>query len=405
MSIDHSLAAPAVGAVVYPPNRPPESLLAGFAAALKDRGFTVGGLLQHTTFGPDGRKDDMVVTELDTGRSLSIAQSLGRDSKACMLDSGALAETSAALRRAVENRVDVVFVNKFSKSELGGHGLAAEMLSAMAEGIPLILAVPGVLIEDWTEFTGGRADLLAPTPEALWQWWGARRLYDDLALGVADDPVVRTVVGLNWTMVQGPNGVGMAQTPERGTPGCKGLAPPAGRTLRQLAALVGSWNPFEAALGLAALNAHYNRFDLEGERLNGLDAFGRLDGRMVVVGAFPALAERLPDAAVIDRRPGPGQYPEEAAEWLLPRADAAIITSSALANHSLPRLLSLARSSRVALVGPGAPLTERLFTYGVEASSGLVAEDAGGLARCVAEGGGAKDLKRHCRPVTLRQRP
>ena len=403
MSIDPDLAAPIVGAVIYPPNRPPEALLASFAAALKSRGFKVGGLLQHTSFGADGRKADMVLTEIDTGRQLSIAQHLGREAQACMLDSGALADTSAALRRAVAEQADVVFVNKFSKAERDGHGLAAEMLAAMADGIPLILAVPGVLVEEWTAFTGGRADLLAPTAEALWQWWGTRRLYDDLALGVPDDAVVRTVVGLNWTMVQGPNGVGLAQTPERGSPGCKGLSPPGGRSLRQLAALVKSWNPFDAALGLAALNAHYNRFDLEGERLNGLDAFGRLDGRMVVVGAFPALAERLPDAAVIDRRPGPGQYPEEAAEWLLPNADAVIITSSALANRTLPRLLSLARSSRVALVGPGAPLTERLFSYGVEASSGLVAEDADGLARTVAEGGGAKDLKRHCRPVTLRR--
>lgn len=394
--------SPLVAAVLYPPNRPPEALLANFAAALAGRGFKVGGLVQHTTFAADGRKDAMLVTELDTGRTLSIGQPLGKEASACILDPSALADASGAIRRAVAAKADVLFVNKFSKSELNGDGLADDLLAAMAEGVPVVLAVPGVLVEEWTAFTGGRSDLLAPTEAALWRWWGARRLYDDLALGVADGPVKRVVVGLNWTMVEGPDGVGLAQTPERGTPGCHGLARPP-ESLREMAALARSFNPFEAALGIAACNAHYNRFDLAAEQLNGLDAFGRLDGNLVVVGAFPALAERLPNAAVIDRRPGPGQYPEHAAEWLLPAADAAIVTASALANRSLPRLLDLARSGRVALVGPGAPLTPRLFSYGIEVSSGLVAEDVDGLARAVAEGAGAKELKRHCRPATIRR--
>ena len=54
-------------------------------------------------------------------------------------------------------------------------------------------------------------------------------------------------------------------------------------------------------------------------------------------------------------------------------------------------------------MGPGAPLTDRLFTYGIEVSSGLIAQDPDGLARVVAEGGGAKDLKRHCRQASLRK--
>lgn len=408
MSFDQLAAAPTAGAVVYAPNRAPEALLAGFAAELGARGFRVGGLLQHTTLGEDGRKADMVVTEIDTGRRLSIGQSLGRQSSACILDSSALADASGALRRAVEARADVVFVNKFSKSERDGRGLAPEMLAAMSEGIPLVTAVPGVLIEEWAAFTGGRCDLLAPEPGALWRWWGSRRLYDDLALGVADEPVRRVVVGLNWTLVEGLHGVGLAQTPARGnSSGCKGLAEAGGggngASLRRLAGLARSWNPFDMAVGIAACNAHYNRLDLPAERLNGLDAFGQRDGRVVVVGAFPALAERLPDALVIDRRPGPGQYPEAAAEWLLPHADAAIITSSTLANRSLPGLLAQARGGRVALVGPGAPLTPRLFSYGIEVLSGLIAEDPDALARTVAEGGGARDVKRHCRPATLRR--
>ncbi|MGE5515442.1 MAG: DUF2478 domain-containing protein [Bacteroidota bacterium] len=393
----------AIGAVVYGPDHPPETLLDGFAATLAARGFRVGGLTQQTAQADDGCVCRMDVTELDTGRRLSLSQALGAGSSSCSLDPNALAEASGALRRAVAAGVDLLFVNKFSKAEKSGRGLSAEMLEAMAAGVPLLTAVPGVFIGEWTAFTGGIGQVLMPTERALWRWWGPERLYDDLALGVGDGVASRVVVGFNWTMVEGPHGIGLAQTPERGSPACKAAAGGwSGRPLRELAALVRSWDPVEVAVGVAALNAHYNRFDLAGDDVNGLDALECDPAGLVVIGAFPGLAERLPGARVIDRNPAAGQFPAEAAQWLLPRAEGALITASALVNRSLPGLLRACGEAPAVLVGPGAPLTPRLFDYGLAALSGLVATDADGMARAVAEGGGAKDLKRFGRQVTLR---
>ncbi len=394
---------PAIGAVVYPPDRSPEALLAGFAAELKRRGFRLGGLVQETHHSAAGK--EMVLVELDSGHRLTLSQSLGPGSRACSLDLEAMAEASGAIRRAVADRADLVLVNKFSKVETTGRGFAAEMLSAMVEGVPLLTAVPGAYVEEWIDFTGGRADLLMPTEADLWRWWGAHHLYDDLALGVADGPARRVVVGLNWTLVEGPDGVGMAQTPERGTAGCRSMPGGgglAGRSLRELAGLARSWDPFEVAVGIAACNAHYNRFDLPAADTNGLDAFPD-PGRTVVVGAFPGIAERLPGAQVLEKNPEPGQYPADAAEWLLPGAESVIMTASTLVNRSAPRLLGLARKARVAVVGPGTPLSDRLFPYGVTVAAGLVATDPDGLARTVAEGGGPRDIKRHCRQAAIRR--
>lgn len=394
---------PAIGAIIYPPDRPPEALLAAFAAELAARGFRIGGLTQETSHDDDGAKCRMEVVELDTGRRLSITQDLGGGSVSCSLDPSALAEASGAVRRAVAGAVDLLFVNKFSKSEKFGRGLAAEFLDAMVCGVPVLTAVPGVLIEEWTAFTGGRGQLLMPTMEALWRWWGPGRLYDDLAQGIGDGTALRVIVGLNWTMVEGPHGIGLAQTPERGTPACKATSGGwSGKPLSELAQLVRSWDPMEVAVGIAAINAHYNRFDLDGADINGLDALQADPAGLVVVGAFPGLAKRLPGAKVIDRRPAAGQYPEEAAHWLLPRAEGIIITASALANRSLPNLLKLADGIPVALVGPGAPLTPRLLSYGITVSSGLIATDSDGMARAVAEGGGAKELKRFGRQASVR---
>lgn len=394
---------PAVGAVIYPPEQPPEALLADFAAALAARGFAIGGLTQTTAAKDDGCICRMDVTELDTGRTLSLSQVLGSGSASCSLDPQALAEASGALRRAVDNGVDLLFVNKFSKAERSGRGLAAEMLEAMAAGVPLLTAVPGVFIDDWTRFTGGRGQVLMPDMRALWRWWGPERLYDDLVLGVGDGVARRVVVGFNWTLVEGPHGVGLAQTPERGSPACKAASGEwSGRPLRELASLVRSWDPVEVAVGVAALNAAYNRFDLDGDDTNGLDVLDCDPAGLVVIGAFPGLAERLPGAKVVDYRPAAGQYPAEAAQWLLPRAEGALITASTLVNRSLPGLLRACGDIPAVLVGPGAPLTPRLFDYGLTALAGLVATDPDGMARVVAEGGGAKDLKRFGRQVSLR---
>jgi uncharacterized protein (DUF4213/DUF364 family) len=389
---------PAIGAIVYGPDQPPETLLADFAAQLAQRGFRVGGLLQETRLGDDGCKCRMEVTELDTGRRLSLSQELGSGSNSCSLDPAALADASGALRRAVAAGVDLVFVNKFSKAEKAGHGLSAEMLDAMAAGVPLLTAIPGVFVEDWVRFTGGRGQLLMPTAEALWRWWGPERLYDDLILGLGDDMARRVVVGKRWVMVEGPHGTGLAANPTEAAQDRHWSG-----SLRELAAQARSWEPLAAAVGIAAINACYNRYDRVAEDGNGLEALDCDAAATVVVGAFPGLADRLPGAQVVERHPAAGQFPAEAAQWLLPRAEGVLITASALANRSLPGLLRASAHVPAVLVGPGTPLAPRLFDYGLAALAGLIVTDPDGMARAVAAGGGARDFKPFGRQAILRR--
>ncbi|CAA7612090.1 DUF2478 domain-containing protein [Magnetospirillum sp. UT-4] len=163
--------SPAIAAVVYAPGQPVEALLRDFAAELAAAGVRLGGLLQRTVPGPDHCKCRMEVVELDSGRHLSISQDLGSGSSSCSLDPSALAEASGAVRRAVEARVELVMVNKYGKAEQSGGGLAAEMLQAMSEGVPLLTTVPAALVDDWRAFTGDAGALLAPEAAALRAWW------------------------------------------------------------------------------------------------------------------------------------------------------------------------------------------------------------------------------------------
>lgn len=233
-----------------------------------------------------------------------------------------------------------------------------------------------------------------------------RELYERLSAGVSGI-ARRVLIGLNWTLVEGPGGAGLCHTPARGTAGCFGLPAPgdyAGQPLRTLAALWLSGNVFERAIGIAAVNAHWNTCDLKGSARNGLDLIEDRGKRTVVIGRFPDLAVRLPGAAVIEREPGPGDYPEDAAPDLLPNAEFVAITASTIGNASLPGLLGLIESAKTVLVGPSTPLAPPLFDLGVDALSGFVAADMDGIVRTVQEGGGVRAMRQFGRFVTL-ERP
>ncbi len=396
-----------IGAVLYTPETEQRHVLAPFAAELKRRGWRVGGLVQEIMLNDDGSRLGLDAVEVDTGAHIPLARPTAHDleTKTCSLDRSALAASTAALRRAIADKVDLVVVEKFGEREQEGEGLAEEILTAAAEGIPVLVAVPAGVLERWNTFTGGLSDLLPCTEDALWRWWGADPLIEELRRAVSDVSAKRVVVGRNWTLVEGPDGCGLAKSPAHDHPGCRaipGVGTLAGRPLNELASLAQSWNPAETAIGVAAINAHFNRYDLQAPHQNGLDVFAAIDAPVAVIGRFPGLAERLRQPLVVEQFPKEGEFASVAAPRLMARCEAAAVTSSTLVNRTLEGLLRARGTARFALVGPGTPMAPQLHAYGIEVLSGLVVEDVDQVVALVGEGAGVKAIKPYCRFVTLK---
>jgi len=236
-------------------------------------------------------------------------------------------------------------------------------------------------------------------------------LYRDLIAQCDGEPVQTAIAGQIWSLVQTEHATGLAMSLlPLDKPGHSSHFHLTGKPLIELAELSLSWNPREAALGMAAVCAACNitsRFE-GAEEANGKDLLlTKATGKKVgLVGHFPWTDEIRAVAGsltVFEQRPQDGDLPEAAEEYLLPRQDVIAITGSALSNKSLPRLLELAGGAWVMLIGPSTPLSVLMFDYGVDALSGCVAHDPEELADIVREGGGVREFRNAVRFVTIRK--
>ena len=231
------------------------------------------------------------------------------------------------------------------------------------------------------------------------------QLYDDLIDALPAEARVADALVSRFALVRtdaGGTGLALADRAGRREP------PPAqviGAPLRDVAALVKSWDSQSAGLGVAALNAWLNsaaRVQASGAELVGGDgdAFEylapQLIGRKVaVIGHFAGLAKlaEVADLTVLEREPIGSDLPDPAAEYVLPGSDVVFITGTTVANKTLPRLLDLASGARVVLVGPTTPFAPEVYGDRVAQIAGAWVGNAEACAQLVRLGGSMRVVK------------
>lgn len=216
-------------------------------------------------------------------------------------------------------------------------------------------------------------------------------IYDALIDDLPEDVTVTVSDrGTRWTrVVNSANGIGSAWSMRVASrPALSADLPDEGRTIRDVAALVRSWNLAEASVGLAAINSWYslaevaarNGFVPTGAGLTWREVFDpyadSVEGKVVaIIGHFPfarGVLWKAADLQILERFPEPGDYPDTACEYLLPDADYVFISSSSFVNKTAPRLIELSRHAHTVLVGPSTPLNPVLFDAGVDTITGFV---------------------------------
>lgn len=229
------------------------------------------------------------------------------------------------------------------------------------------------------------------------------RILTDLLFSLRSDAPVRSVlVGVHWTAVCSRS-CGLASTLLSSHAHGEGNIQDVGnlhlKSARELAELALGDNLLEASLGVASLNSLLEMDDRLASPSNAIDVLIRRGTakRVALIGHFPFIP-RLRQAAgqlwVIEQHPGQGEFPAEIAADLLPQADVVAITSSALINHTLDRLLALvAPTALVMLLGPSTPLSPLLFDYGISVLSGARVVNEALALRTIAQGGSFQQVQ------------
>ncbi|MBC8337371.1 MAG: DUF2478 domain-containing protein [Rhodospirillales bacterium] len=160
-------------AAVYPAKKGGCKGLAPFVESLKKSGVRVGGIIQEKVPMGNGSMRRVDAVDIATGQRIPLNQPTTENwhNRECSLDHSALTETTAILRQATMDRVDLMVVEKFGDAERDGEGLSDEILQGIAAGIPLLIAVPETNCEAWTELTGGMGAVLSSEENALHEWW------------------------------------------------------------------------------------------------------------------------------------------------------------------------------------------------------------------------------------------
>ncbi|MBT3766154.1 MAG: DUF2478 domain-containing protein [Rhodospirillaceae bacterium] len=160
-------------AVVYLAKNSDRSGLARFVQAMKQANIHVGGLLQEKIAIGGTGMNRVEAIDIATENRFSINQPTLEQwqNRDCSLDTLTLTETAAVLRRAIEDRVELMVVEKFGNAERDGEGLSDEILCAIAAGIPVLVAVPDTSLEIWNDRTGGMGGVLNCEEDDLFHWW------------------------------------------------------------------------------------------------------------------------------------------------------------------------------------------------------------------------------------------
>jgi len=214
-------------------------------------------------------------------------------------------------------------------------------------------------------------------------------------LPVEPYPVRKLIVGVHWTAVCSKY-CGLASTLVKEGHHTEETVRDVGalhqKSAQELAYWILSDNPLEASIGMAAFNSLLDVDELQAVEVNAakiLTDYGR-GKNVAVVGHFPFVSKLqsiTKNCWVIEKRPATGDYPEQAAQDLIPRADVVAITGTALINHTIEDLLHLCRPNALVMVlGPSTPLTPRLFDYGVSIVSGSRVWDEQSAILCVEQG-------------------
>ena len=215
--------------------------------------------------------------------------------------------------------------------------------------------------------------------------------------------IERLLMGQVWTVCQAERS-GLAMSPAVASRTLPWAGTLQGKSLAELSSWLTDWDFFKATVGLSAINCSLNnRPALSGTVIEpepgkaNLAVFEHFfpqikDQKIVVIGHYPGIEHYYSsyNLKVIERQPTGEDYPDSAAEFLVPEADWVFITATSIANKTFPRLVQLTSNAKTVLMGPSTPWLSELSEFAVDYLVGVDVVNDDMLFQTAGEGGGIR---------------
>jgi uncharacterized protein (DUF4213/DUF364 family) len=239
----------------------------------------------------------------------------------------------------------------------------------------------------------------------------------DKTLSLCDQRKIKDVrAGLGYTCVMlDDNTCGLAYTFRNELGHCCGILDTAGNLIGKNGGDIIPWakskNRLQAAIGLAAINAVLNRYDVDWDTGNVTSAFTlSASDTFGMVGEFrpilQAVKSQTSNIYVFEQNPpeGGGLYPSEDIPQYLPKCDVVVITATSIINHTIDGVLAHCKNARqVCIVGPSTPLCTDIFRhYNVTLLAGSVVTNPELILQIISQGGGTMSMKPAIKQVLVK---
>jgi hypothetical protein len=159
-----------LAAIVYERGFDLDTFLADVCGRLSAKGLRLGGLVQVASGIRGSRAASIMAVDLRSGRRFNIWEGPGARVSDCRLDEHRLVDAVPMIMSAIEERVDLVVVNRFGRAETHGGGLLTCVSAAVSVGIPVLTAVREPYVAAWRQYHCDLATSLDPDLDVVTTW-------------------------------------------------------------------------------------------------------------------------------------------------------------------------------------------------------------------------------------------
>lgn len=165
-----TISSHGLAGIVFTPKDEIDRLLLEVAKALELSGLKLAGVLQTSQPPTRERERSVSLRGLGSDWEMPVLQKRGRQARGCRLDSHAITDIAGRLLSDLQEKPDLLIINRFGRAESEGYGLRQVLEQAASDEIPVLIGVREDYQGPWEQFHDGLGHTLPADLHSILAW-------------------------------------------------------------------------------------------------------------------------------------------------------------------------------------------------------------------------------------------